>query len=230
MLARVKRAMMPIGASASVTVGSTQSLGESQPPVGNSGRTNEKRMIRNTARTKFGTPPPRWPAIPRRSPSRGSGSTAARMPRVSPPTTARTRAMMPRNSETGKVSAQDLGHRPGLVHERVAEVALDRLADEDARTAARAACRARSRPPGPSGPPEIGGWRPRLSDPGGCRGWRASPERSRAPWPAVWGPARARGRRCIGTTRPLRWPRHRGARRVPYYLASGGGSQGLRGC
>ena len=58
MLARVKRAMMPIGASASVTVGSTQSLGESQPPVRNSGRTNENRMIRNTARTKFGTATP----------------------------------------------------------------------------------------------------------------------------------------------------------------------------
>src|SRR5437588_12176892 len=47
MEARVKRAMMPMGASASVTVGSTQFLGESQPPVGKSGMTNEERMMKN---------------------------------------------------------------------------------------------------------------------------------------------------------------------------------------
>ena len=58
MLARVKRAMMPIGASASVTVGSTQSRGESQPPVGKRGIANEKRMIRKTASTKLGTATP----------------------------------------------------------------------------------------------------------------------------------------------------------------------------
>ena len=58
MLARVKRAMMPIGARASVMVGSTQSRGESQPPVGNSGITNENRMMRKTARTKLGTATP----------------------------------------------------------------------------------------------------------------------------------------------------------------------------
>ena len=58
MLARVKRAMRPIGASASVIVGRTQLRGESQPPVGKSGMMNEKRMIRNTASTKFGTATP----------------------------------------------------------------------------------------------------------------------------------------------------------------------------
>ena len=59
MLERVKRAMMPIGASARVTVGNTQSCGEFQPPVGKMGRTKEKRTIRNTASTKFGTLTPR---------------------------------------------------------------------------------------------------------------------------------------------------------------------------
>ncbi len=58
MLARVKRAMIPIGASASAIVGSTQFRGESQPPVGKSGTTNENRMMRKTARTKFGTATP----------------------------------------------------------------------------------------------------------------------------------------------------------------------------
>ena len=59
MLERVKRAMIPMGASASVTVGSTQSFGEFQPPVGKIGSTNEKSTIRNTASTKFGTLTPR---------------------------------------------------------------------------------------------------------------------------------------------------------------------------
>ena len=58
MLARVKRATMPIGASDSVIVGSTQLRGLSQPPVGNSGITNENSTIRKTASTKFGTATP----------------------------------------------------------------------------------------------------------------------------------------------------------------------------
>ena len=54
MLDRVKRAMMPSGPSASAIAGSTQSRGEPQPPVGNSGITNENSTIRKTASTKFG--------------------------------------------------------------------------------------------------------------------------------------------------------------------------------
>ena len=59
MLERVKRAMMPIGPSASVTVGSTQSLGSFQPPVGKIGSTKENSTMRKTARTKLGTLTPR---------------------------------------------------------------------------------------------------------------------------------------------------------------------------
>ena len=53
------------------------------------------------------------------------------MPRVSPPATARTRAIEPEEQRDREGLAQDLGHRPGLVHERVAEVAPDGLAHED---------------------------------------------------------------------------------------------------
>ena len=63
MLARVKRAMMPIGPRASVTVGSTQVEGESQPPVGKSGTMNEKRMMKNTASTKLGTATPKVASV-----------------------------------------------------------------------------------------------------------------------------------------------------------------------
>lgn len=47
-----------MGPSASVTVGSTQLRQWPQPPVGNSGITNENRMMRKTASTKFGTATP----------------------------------------------------------------------------------------------------------------------------------------------------------------------------
>ena len=40
-------------------MGSTQSFGEFQPPVGKMGRTKEKSTIRNTASTKLGTLTPR---------------------------------------------------------------------------------------------------------------------------------------------------------------------------
>src|SRR4030095_7112097 len=80
------------------------------------------------------------------------------------------------------------------------------------RTAPRGACPGRRRRPGPSGPPGTGGWRPRPPGPWGSRGWRASRERSRVPWLAGWGSARANGKRRIGTTRPPGLPRHRGAR------------------
>ena len=59
MLERVKRAMMPMGASARVMVGSTHWLGLPQPPVGKSGITKEKRMMKKTASTKLGTATPR---------------------------------------------------------------------------------------------------------------------------------------------------------------------------
>ena len=55
MLERVKRAMMPMGPSASVIAGNTHCLGSPHPPVGKIGSTKENRMIRNTASTKFGT-------------------------------------------------------------------------------------------------------------------------------------------------------------------------------
>ena len=56
--ARVKRATMPSGPRASVSVGSTHARGDSQPPVGKSGTTSENRMMRKTARTKLGTATP----------------------------------------------------------------------------------------------------------------------------------------------------------------------------
>ena len=46
------------GAEVFVTVGNTQLRHESHPPVGKSGITNEKRMMRKTASTKFGTATP----------------------------------------------------------------------------------------------------------------------------------------------------------------------------
>ena len=54
MLDRVKRAMMPMGASASVIVGSTHSRGEPHPPVGKIGMTNEKSTRKKTPSTKLG--------------------------------------------------------------------------------------------------------------------------------------------------------------------------------
>src|SRR5262245_24524572 len=59
MLARGEGAIGPNGGKDRVIVGNTQFRQESQPPVGKSGTTNEKRTIRNTARTKFGTATPK---------------------------------------------------------------------------------------------------------------------------------------------------------------------------
>ena len=131
MLERVKRAMIPRGASASVTVGKTQSSGEFQPPVGKIGRMSEKSTMRKTASTKLGTLTPMVATrdrqvVPRAILVHGGEHAERHAPRDG-----EDQGHAAEQERDRQRLGQDLAHRARLVHEGLPEVPADGLADED---------------------------------------------------------------------------------------------------
>jgi len=127
MLDRVKRAMMPMGPSASVTVGSTHCMAPPQPPVGKIGSTKENKTIRKHREHKV-----RHADAQRRDGDRDvvpraiSGRRPPALERYAPRHRQHERHAAEEQRHREGVD-QDLAHRARLVHEGLAEVTLEAL-------------------------------------------------------------------------------------------------------